>query len=105
MTKNTRTVLEAVFAADGTITQEQADAALKVLDGKTIPATEVGGVIRPKEACRIFGGVSPRTLRDWADAGRLQGVYSGGHRIGYTAESVRALVEGRAPGCGKKVSA
>ena len=34
MTKNTRTILAATFAADGTITQEQADAALKVLAGK-----------------------------------------------------------------------
>ena len=42
MTKNTRTILAATFAADGTITQEQAAAALKVLAGK---GNAVGAVV------------------------------------------------------------
>lgn len=97
MTKNTRTILAATFAADGTITQEQADAALKVLDGKGDPAGEVGAVVRTREAARLLGGVTTKTLRDWCARGRLVPVYgSNTRRIGYTAASVRALIEGRA---------
>ena len=96
MTKNTRTILAATFAADGTITQEQADAALKVLEGRAGPV-EVGAVVRTREAARLLGGVTSKTLRTWAARGRLVPVYGAeGRRIGYTAESVRALVEGRA---------
>lgn len=97
MTKNTRTALTAILAADGTITQEAAAAALKVLDGKGSPAVAVGAVIRTPEAARLLGGVTTKTLRAWAADGRLVPVYgSNTRRIGYTAESVRALIEGRA---------
>ena len=97
MTKNTRTALTAILAADGTISPEAADAALKVLDGKGNPAAAVGAVIRTKEAVRLLGGVTTKTLRAWAADGRLVPVYgSKSRRIGYTAASVRALVEGRA---------
>ena len=96
MTKNTRTILAATFAADGTITQEQADAALKVLEGRAGPV-EVGAVVRTSEAARLLGGVTTKTLRLWAKRGRLVPVYgSNTRRIGYTAASVRALIEGRA---------
>lgn len=98
MTKNTRTILAATFAADGTITQEQADAALKVLAGKGNAAgAVVDSVVRTKEAARLLGGVTTKTLRLWAKRGRLVPVYAADKcRIGYTAESVNALIEGRA---------
>ena len=97
MTNNTRTALAAILAADGTITKAAALAALNLLDGKGNPAAEVGAVIRTKEAVRIFGGVTTKTLREWAARGRLVPVYgSKSRRIGYTAESVRALIEGGA---------
>jgi hypothetical protein len=95
MTKNTRTILAATFAADGTITQEQADAALKVLEGRSGPVG-VGAVVRTKEAARLLGGVTTKTLRAWAARGRIGPVYGADKcRIGYTAESVKALIEGR----------
>jgi len=97
MTKNTRTILAATFAADGTITQEQADAALKVLAGKGNAGAVVDSVVRTKEAARLLGGVTTKTLRLWSRAGRLVPVYGSDKcRIGYTAESVNALIEGRA---------
>ena len=96
MTKNTRTALTAILAADATIPQEQADAALKVLEGRAGPV-EVGAVVRTSEAARLLGGVTTKTLRAWAARGRLVPVYgSEGRRIGYTAESVKALIDGRA---------
>ena len=97
MTKNTRTALTAILAADGTITQEQTNAALKVLEGKGDPAGEVGAVVRTREAARLLGGVTTKTLRLWAKSGRIVPVYGSDKcRIGYTAASVRALIEGRA---------
>lgn len=96
MTKNTRIAIVAILAADETITPADAAAALKVLDGKGSPAVAVGAVIRTPEAARLLGGVTTKTLRDWAAAGRLVPVYgSNTRRIGYTAESVRALINGR----------
>ena len=96
MTKNTRTALAAILAADGTIPQETADAALKVLDGKSNAAGELGRVIRTTEAARLCG-VTTKTLRNWCAAGVLVPVYGPGKKLraGYTAESVRALIAGR----------
>ena len=97
MTKATETIIRAAISADGTITQEQADAALKVLAGKGNAGAVVDSVVRTKEAARLLGGVTTKTLRLWSRAGRLVPVYgSDKRRIGYTAESVNALIEGRA---------
>ena len=106
MKDNARAILVAAFTAagsvDGTI-EARADAALAVLEGKAevIAADanrdELGRVVRTVEARKILGGVTSKTLRDWCARGRLVPVYgSNTRRIGYTAESVRALVEGRA---------
>lgn len=88
MTENTRTILAAALAADKTIAKSDADAVLERLDESR--------VIRTREARRLFG-VSARTLRNWADAGMLVPVRGANpnQRIGYTAESVRALLAGR----------
>ncbi|MBR1836255.1 MAG: MerR family transcriptional regulator [Kiritimatiellae bacterium] len=97
MTKNTRTALTAILAGDATIPQEIAAEAMKVLDGRTNIAFETGRVVRTDETARLLGGVTTKTLREWAKRGRLSPVYgSEGRRIGYTADSVRALIEGRA---------
>lgn len=107
MKDNARAIVAAAFTAacsvDGTIGQARADAALAVLEGKAevIAADanrdELGRVVRTPEAQKILGGVTTKTLRDWAARGRLVPVYgSNTRRIGYTAASVRALVEGRA---------
>ena len=105
MKDNARAILAAAITAacsvDGTI-EARADAALAVLEGKAevIAADanrdELGRVVRTVEARKILGGVTSKTLRDWCARGRLVPVYgSNTRRIGYTAESVRALIEGR----------
>lgn len=88
MTGTTRTILAAALAADKTITKSDADAVLKRLDEPR--------VIRTREACRLLG-VSSWTLRNWARAKLLVPCYGANpnQRIGYTAESVRAVLAGR----------
>ena len=86
--------LVAVCAADATITKADADAAKKRLAGAAgEPQTRM---IRTKEACRLLG-VGVKTLRAWAARGRLVPCYGGNEnfRVGYTAESVRAILAGR----------
>ena len=97
MTGNTRTALAAILAADLTITKADADAVLKRLDGKADTPTPEARVIRTKDACRLVG-VHKKTLRKWAAAGLLVPCYGANpkQRIGYTAESVRGILEGRA---------
>lgn len=95
MNANTRTALAAILAGDATITKEDAAAVLKRLDGtERAPARRV---IRTKEACALLG-VGVKTLRAWAARGRIVPVYGGNEnfRIGYTEDSVRAILEGRA---------
>lgn len=96
MTGNTRTALAAILAADGTITKADADAVLKQLDGKADAPQPEARVIRTKEACRLIG-VHKKTLRSWADAGLLVPCYGANprQRIGYTSDSVNALLAGR----------
>ena len=97
MTGNTRTALAAILAADGTITRADADAVLKRLDGKADAPPPEARVIRTKDACRLIG-VHKKTLRKWADAGLLVPCYGANprQRIGYTSDSVNALLAGRA---------
>jgi hypothetical protein len=96
MNKNTRTAVAAILAADGTITKADADAALKQLEGKADTPPPEARVIRTKDACRLIG-VHKKTLRNWADAGLLVPCYGANprQRIGYTADSVHAILEGR----------
>lgn len=96
MTGNTRAILAAALAADGTITKADADAVLRRLDGKADTPPPEARVIRTKDACRLIG-VHKKTLRNWADAGLLVPCYGANQnqRIGYTADSVRAILEGR----------
>ena len=98
MTGNTRTALAAILAADVTITKADADAVLKRLDGKADTPQPEARVIRTKDACRLIG-VHKKTLREWSARGLLVPCYGANpnHRIGYTADSVRAILEGRKP--------
>ena len=97
MNAQAETILDAAFlavrAADATITKADIDAAKKRLAGtERAPAPRV---IRTKEACRLLG-VGVKTLRAWSARGRLVPVYGGNEdfRIGYTEDSVRAIVAG-----------
>lgn len=96
MTKNTRTALAAILAADATIPAQLAERALKLLDGKADTPPPEPRVIRTPEACRLVG-VHKKTLRNWADAGLLVPCYGANpkQRIGYTAASVHAILAGR----------
>ena len=107
MTKNTQTTLAAILAAaaNGTIDQTRLDAALAVMEGRAEAVAakpnrdELGRVVRTPEAQKILGGVTSKTLRVWAARGRLVPVYgAGARRIGYTADSVRAILAGRSVG-------
>jgi hypothetical protein len=84
-----------MMGTDGTITKEQADAAIRALSGKTDPAP-IGRLLKTTEAARLCG-VTTKTLRAWTRAGLLVPVYGSGakQRIGYTEASVRAFLEGR----------
>ena len=96
MQNSTRTALAAIIAADATIPKETAESALKLLDGGNDGPAPLGRVVRTAEACKLFG-VTTKSLRLWALAGRLVPVYGGQNRrrVGYTEESVRAILAGR----------
>ena len=96
MTPTTKTALAAIIAADATIPEETAKAALKLLDGKP-EEKPLGRILRTTEAARLCG-VTTKTLREWAKAGALVSVYAGGNKLrtGYTEASVRALIAGGA---------
>ncbi|MBQ7252149.1 MAG: helix-turn-helix domain-containing protein [Kiritimatiellae bacterium] len=95
MLAQTKTAIAALLAADGSIPKETQTRALALLGGAEVPRP-LGRVIRYAEAARLLG-VTRKTLREWAKAGALEGVYRAGSnvRAGFTEASVRALVEGR----------
>jgi len=98
MKPTTKTALAALCAADDTISEERAKAALRLLDGDET-ARPFQRVIRTTEVARLFG-VTTKTLREWAKAGALVSVYAGKNKLrtGYTEASVRALLAGQAKG-------
>ena len=99
MTKATRTAIAAILSADLTITKADADAGLKRLAGKADTPPPEARVIRTKDACRLIG-CHKKTLRNWAAAGLLVPCYGANQkqRIGYTSESVQAILAGRTLG-------
>lgn len=110
MTNTTKTALTAIMAGDCSIPADRAGLALKLL-GSDRPLTreeteaiakriegcdELSAIVRTKEVARLFG-VDVKTLRNWARRGRLVPVEGGhaGWRVGYTRDSVSALLSGR----------
>jgi hypothetical protein len=107
MTKNTRTALAAILAADRTITKADADAALAVLEGKAEAIATPGAskwldpfrTIGKKDACRLLAA-NEEELDALFSAQLLSPCFNEeSDIIGYTAESVRFILENR----GKKV--
>lgn len=94
MQAQTKTAVAAIIAADASIDKETAAAALRLLSGEK--EKPIGRVMRTKEVARLFG-VTTVTLRDWARNGVLVPVYGPGKklRMGYTEESVRAVIAQR----------
>ena len=97
MTSNTREAVRAILAADSTITPEEAGEAIKLLSGKVDKEKPLPRVVKSREAARLCG-VTTQTLRQWAREGIIQPVYAGRNvaRLGYTQESIRALLDGKA---------
>lgn len=96
MTETTSKVLTAILAADSTIPRQRADAAMRTLRGEADAQQPEPRVVRTPEASRILG-VHKKTLRAWADRGVLTPCFGANprQRIGYTADSVRAILAGR----------
>lgn len=96
MQTQTKTALAAIIAADASIPKESAVRALAVLDGAEVPRP-MGRLLKTTEAARILH-VTTKTLRGWSKSGALVPVYVPGAKLrsGYTEESVRALLAGRA---------
>jgi len=95
-----RMALVAMLSALG-VSPDRQQRAFAVMEGDDAPEfSDVGRVLRPREVSARLG-VTDRTVRVWGIKGLLKPVTGAGARtVGYTAESVRALIEGRA-NCGR----
>lgn len=96
MTETTSKIVTAALAADATIPKQRVDAAMRTLRGEADATQPEPRVVRTPEACRILG-VHKKTLRAWSARGVLTPCFGANprQRIGYTAESVRAILAGR----------
>ena len=97
--EHTRKAVEAIFAADPSITQGQAKAALDALTGRTAAGLAVDAPtdrsLTRRQAAEILG-VKPHTVSDYARKGLIKAFRFGEKgklASGYSAESVRALLE------------
>lgn len=91
-----RAALAAMLSALGIPGDKQERAFAIMEGGDDYAPADVGRVIRAREVAERLG-VSGRTVRLWGRKGLLRPVTGSGSRFfGYTAESVRALIEGRA---------
>ena len=93
--ETTRTAIRAIVDADLTATKEERDAIKMALNGGD--ARALPRVIRRKEAMALTG-LSRASVANLAAAGIFKRVVrpNGQRGIGYTEESVRAYIEGRA---------
>lgn len=103
MMEHTRKAVEAILAADPSITNAQAKAALDALEGRTSAGLAVDAptdrALTRRQAAEILG-VKPHTVSDYARKGLIKAFRFGAKgklASGYSAESVRTLLErGRA---------
>ena len=107
MMQSTKTAVVAILRADPSITREQANAALDALEGRTAAGVAVDAptdrALTRRQAAEILG-LKPHTVSDYARDGKIKAFRFGdkGKRAaGYSAESVRALLE---RGSGKAVA-
>ena len=101
MMEHTKKAVEAIIAADPSITREQAKAALAALDGRTAAGIAVDAptdrALTRRQAAEILG-CKPHTVSDYARRGLIKAFRfgeKGKQASGYSAESVRALLERR----------
>lgn len=93
MKETTKAAISAILTADETVSQVEAKAILESLGGR---GNKLGRVIRAKEVARL-AEVTTKTVRDWCKAGGLVPVRGpvGNRVLGYTEESVRAILAGK----------
>lgn len=99
---NTRTIVTAALAADSSVTQAMANAALRILEGKTADGLTnqepMDRVLTRQQVAEILHK-NPRTVSVYARQGRIRRIIGGtlGKRAsGYSEESVRAYLKGQA---------
>lgn len=102
MLDSTRTAVKAVCMADPSITGPQIDAALDALAGNTAAGIAVplptDRVVNRKQAAEILN-IKPHTVSDYCRRGWIRPIRLGAKgklAVGYSLESIRALMEGRA---------
>ena len=99
MMEHTRKAVEAILAADPSITRGQVKAALDVLAGRTASGLAVDAptdrALTRRQAAEILG-VTPHTVSDYARKGLIKAFRFGAqgrNASGYSAQSVRDLLE------------
>ena len=99
MMEHTKKAVEAILAADPSITKGQAKAALDVLTGRTASGLAVDAptdrALTRRQAAEILG-VKPHTVSDYVRKGLIKAFRFGDKgrlASGYSAQSVRELLE------------
>lgn len=107
MLDTTRTAVAAILAADPTVTPEERAARLAQNFTPTNPEPLPAPLLSPTETGKLFGGKDRHTLAAWEKRGWLVAVRTGAkgrNIVGYTGESVRALLAGKPLVNGKAVA-
>lgn len=103
MLDSTRKAMGALLDCDPTVTPEERAARLAPNFTPTNPEPLPAPLLSPTETGKLFGGKDRHTLRQWERRGWLVAVRTGAkgkNIVGYTGESVRALLAGKATGKG-----
>ncbi len=102
MLDSTKTAIRAIAQADPSVTKEQLDAALDALAGNTaaglVAPVPIDRVVNRKQAAEILN-IKPHTVSDYCKRGWIRPIRLGAKgklAVGYSLESIRTLMEGRA---------
>ena len=106
MNNGTRAIISAALAADTSVTPQQKEIVFACLTGKPLErSASLPEIVSRREVARLLGKTVKR-VDQIASAGYLKRVPVPGSRraLGYTEESVRAVLEGRAEQAGQEVA-
>ena len=102
MLDSTKTAIRAIAQADPSVTKAQIDAALDALAGNTAAGIAVSvptdRVVNRRQAAELLN-CRPHTISDYVRRGLIRPIRAGKMgklSLGYSLESIRALMEGRA---------
>lgn len=102
MLDSTKTAIRAIAQADPSVTKAQIDAALDALAGSTaaglVAPVPIDRVVNRRQAAEILG-VKAHTVSDYCRRGWIRPIRLGAKgklAVGYSLQSIRELVEGRA---------